>query len=157
MRQYNLAYKRYIDDKNTISPLNMVRNRFYLIKKYNYVDGDKVNYSEAEAPIIYTIFVSKALDEVHCVKVTNLSPQIVKRFFGKLLNEDTNELEIKGRSKKVYTNVIGTIPNIGRNAYRTYKLSGIKKVLQLDIDVEQITPRKPAIPPKKKIPPKKSK
>ena len=153
MRDYSVLYKRYIDEKYSVTPMSMVRNKFYLLKKYNYVDGERVTYNETEAPIIYTLFVSKTLDEVHCIKITNLSPQIVKRFFGKLLNEDTNELEIKGRSKALYNSVVQKIPKITDGAYRTYKLSGIKKVLEVDIPVDKVTPRKPAIPPKPKQPP----
>ena len=89
MQSYNPLYRRFIDDKNRVAPGQMSRAKFYLIKEYEYVDGTKGRYTETTAPIIYTLFVSKGKDIVHAVKVSNVNPELIKRFFGKFLNEDT--------------------------------------------------------------------
>jgi hypothetical protein len=119
----------------------MVRAKFYLIKQYEYVDGTKGNYTETTAPIIYTLFVSKTKDVVHAVKVSNVNPELIKRFFGKFVNEETEKLQMKGGAKAFYEKVVMKVPIITNDAYRTYKLSGLGKIIELDMDINSLTPR----------------
>jgi hypothetical protein len=141
MSNYNPIYRKFIDNRNYIAPEKMVRAKFYLIKQYEYVDGTKGNYSDTTAPIIYTLFVSKAKDIVHAVKVSNVNPNLIKRFFGKFVNEDTEKLEMKGGAKKFYSSVVSKVPIITNEAYRTYKISGFGKVIELSMDVNELTPK----------------
>jgi len=141
MSNYNPIYRKFIDDKKFISPLKMVRAKFYLIKEYEYVDGTKGRFTETTAPIIYTLFVSKAKDIVHAVKVSGINPNLIKRFFGKFVNEDEEKLEMKGGAKKFYSGVVSKVPIITSEAYRTYKISGFGKVIELNMDVNELTPR----------------
>ncbi len=141
MRNYNPLYRKFVDERNYVVPEKMVRAKFYLIKQYEYVDGTKGSYTETNAPIIYTLFVSRAKDIVHCVKVSNINPNLIKKFFGKFVNEDTERLEIKGGAKKFYANVVAKVPIVTNEAYRTYKMSGFGKVIELNMDVNQITPK----------------
>ena len=106
MQSYNPLYRRFVDGKNQINPNQMVRAKFYLIKQYEYVDGTKGSFTETTAPIIYTLFVSKAKDIVHCVKVSNVNPELIKRFFGKMVNEDTELLEMSGPASRIYENIV---------------------------------------------------
>lgn len=140
MQSYNPIYRKFIDDKNQIIPSQMVRANFYLIKQYEYVDGTKGKFSETTAPIIYTLFVSKAKDIVHCVKVSNVRPELIKRFFGKFVNEETEQLQMKGGAKAFYQKVVSKVPVVTNEAYRTYKLSGLSKVIELNMDVDKLTP-----------------
>jgi hypothetical protein len=140
MINYNPIYRKFIDDKNTIASTQMVRAKFYLIKGYEYVDGTKGRYSETTAPIIYTLFVSKSKDIVHCVKVSNIRPDLIKRFFGKFVNEENESLEMKGGAKSFYQKVVSKVPIITNDAYRTYKLSGLSKIVELNMDVDKLTP-----------------
>jgi hypothetical protein len=140
MINYNPIYRKFIDDKNTIASTQMVRAKFYLIKGYEYVDGTKGRYSETTAPIIYTLFVSKSKDIVHCVKVSNIRPDLIKRFFGKFVNEENETLEMKGGAKSFYQKVVSKVPIITNDAYRTYKLSGLSKIVELNMDVDKLTP-----------------
>jgi len=140
MINYNPIYRKFIDDKNTIASTQMVRAKFYLIKGYEYVDGTKGRYSETTAPIIYTLFVSKSKDIVHCVKVSNIRPDLIKRFFGKFVNEENESLEMKGGAKAFYQKVVSKVPIITNDAYRTYKLSGLSKIVELNMDVDKLTP-----------------
>ena len=140
MINYNPIYRKFIDDKNTITPTQMVRAKFYLIKGYEYVDGTKGRYSETTAPIIYTLFVSKSKDIVHCIKVSNIRPDLIKRFFGKFVNEENESLEMKGGAKAFYQKVVSKVPIITNDAYRTYKLSGLSKIVELNMDVDKLTP-----------------
>ena len=142
MPAYNPIYRRYIDDKNMIPPFQMERARFYLIKNYEYVDGFVGRYTEATAPIIFTLFVSKAKDIVHAVKVSDVRPDLIRRFFGKFVNEETEQLEFEGSSKKLYQSIVKKVPIVNDNAYRTYKLSGFGKVLELDMDLNELTPKR---------------
>ena len=80
MSKYSPIYRKYIDDKNIVMPNQMVRAKFYLIKEYEYVDGTKGKYTEATAPIIFTLFVSRAKNIVHAVKVTDIRPDLIKKF-----------------------------------------------------------------------------
>ena len=141
MSNYNPLYRKFIDERKYISPIKMVRAKFYLIKEYEYVDGTKGRFTETTAPIIYTLFVSRAKDIVHAVKVSNISPQLIKRFFGKFVNEDEEKLEMKGGAKKFYSSVVSKVPIITNEAYRTYKISGFGKVIELDMDVNELTPK----------------
>jgi hypothetical protein len=141
MNNYNPLYRKFIDDRNNITPNKMTRGKFYLIKEYEYVDGTRGRYTETNAPIIYTLFASVSKDIVHAVKVSNVNPTLIKRFFGKFINEDTELLEMKGGAKKFYSAVVSKVPVVSNNAYRTYKLSGFGKIIELDMDVNQLTPK----------------
>ena len=141
MNNYNPLYRKFIDDRNNITPNKMTRGKFYLIKEYEYVDGTRGRYAETNAPIIYTLFASVSKDIVHAVKVSNVNPNLIKRFFGKFINEDTELLEMKGGAKKFYSAVVAKVPVISNDAYRTYKLSGFGKIIELDMDVNQLTPK----------------
>ncbi len=141
MSNYNPIYRKFIDDRKYIAPQRMVRAKFYLIKEYEYVDGTKGRFTETTAPIIYTLFVSKAKDIVHAVKVSNVNPNLIRRFFGKFVNEDTERLEMKGGAKKFYEQVVAKVPIITNDSYRTYKISGFGKVIELNMDVNELTPK----------------
>ena len=141
MINYNPIYRKFIDDRYVISANKMTRGKFYLIKEYEYVDGTKGKYSDTTAPIIYTLFASTSKDIVHAVKVSNISPQIIKRFFGKFINEDTELLEMKGGAKKFYKEIVSKIPVVSNDSYRTYKISGFGKVIELNMDVNELTPK----------------
>jgi hypothetical protein len=137
---YNPIYRKSIDDRNVVAPNKMTRGRFYLIKEYIYVDGVKGRFTETTAPIIYTLFVSQSKDILHCVKVSNVNPNLIKKFFGKFVNEETERLEMRGGAKKFYENIVAKVPIITNDAYRTYKLSGLQKIIELTM-VNEITPK----------------
>lgn len=138
---YNPIYRKFIDDRNQINPNKMTRGNFYLIKHYEYVDGTKGRFTETTAPIIFTLFVSKAKDIVHCVKVSDVNPNLIKRFFGKFVNEDTESLQMRGSAKNFYEKIVTKVPVVRNDAYRTYKMSGLLKVIELEMDVNEITPK----------------
>lgn len=142
MQSYNPIYRRYVDGKNRTTPNQMARGKFYLIKEYEYVDGHKGKYSEANAPIIYTLFVSKTKNIVHAIKVSNVRPELIKKFFGKFTNDEHDELKIKGGSKQFYQKIVSSVPIISNDSYRTYKLNGFGSIIGLDMDVESLTPPK---------------
>ena len=141
MQNYNPIYRKFIDDKKIISGAKMTRGRFYLIKEYEYVDGAKGRYTETTGPIIYTLYVSQGKDVLHCVKVSNVNPNVIKRFFGKFINEDTEKLQMRGGAKDFYSKIVSKVPVITNDAYRTYNISGLKKVLELTMDVNELTPK----------------
>lgn len=138
MAQYNTLYKKYIDDKNAIPYSKIERGKFYIIKEYNYADSHKEKYSDINAPIIYTLFVSKSKNTLHAIKVSNINPNVIKKFFGKFVNQNHTDISIPGKSKQFYQSVVSKVPAITSDAYRSYKLDGIKKVLELTIDEEGI-------------------
>ena len=142
MSKFNPIYRKFIDDRNYVTSKQMTRGRFYLIKDYEYVDGTKGKFTESNAPIIYTLFVSTSKDIVHAVKVSNVNPTIIKRFFGKFVNEETEMLEMKGGSMKFYETVVSKVPVVSNDSYRTYKLSGLTKIIELTMDVNELTPKR---------------
>ncbi len=141
MSNYNPIYRKFVDDKNVISANKMTRGKFYLIKEYEYVDGQKGRFTETTGPIVFTLFVSKAKDIIHCIKVSNVNPNAIKRFFGKFVNEETERLQMRGNAKQIYEKTISKMPNITSDSYRTYKISGLRKVVELNMDVNEITPK----------------
>jgi hypothetical protein len=138
---YSPIYRKYIDEKNSVKSNQIVRAKFYQIKQYEYVDGTKGTYSEANAPIIFTLFVSKAQDVVHAIKVSDVRPELIKRFFGKMVNQDTELLEMSGPASRIYENIVKKTKIIKNDAYRTYKLSGLGRILELDIEIGMMTPK----------------
>lgn len=138
---YNPIYRKFIDERNLVTPNRMTRGKFYLIKEYEYVDGVKGKFTETNAPIIYTLFVSMAKNIIHCVKVSNVNPNLIKKFFDKFINEETEKLQMKGGAKNIYANIVSKVPVITSDAYRTYKISGLNRVIELNMDINQITPR----------------
>jgi len=155
---YNAQYRKFIDEREFAKPQLITRGKFYLIKEYTYEDGTKKVYSETTAPIVFVLFVSKIKDIVHAVKVSNVNPTIVKKFFGKLLNED-EEIKLKGTSKMIYEKFVSKVPAITSEAYRTYTLSNIGKLFELTMEVDKITPKhiRQEIEQKKKTENKKDK
>ena len=141
MSNFNAIYKEFINDKNAIKPEQMAKGKFYLIKQYEYIDGDKKNFSDTTSPIIFVLYVSKPKDIVHAVKVSNINPNVVKKLFGKLIDEKTEKIKLKGGPSQVYEKVVGKMPSISNDSYRTYKLSGIKKVVLLEMDVAGLVPK----------------
>ena len=140
MINYNPLYRKFINESKLITPKQMIRGNFYIIKEYEYVDGHKGTYSELRAPIIYTLFVSELKNIVHAIKVTNVKPELITKFFGKFVNEET-ELNIKGGAKQFYAQVVSRVPIITNDSYRTYKLSGLGKITHIDMDNSKLVPK----------------
>jgi hypothetical protein len=141
MQNYNPIYRKFIDDKKVVAGSKMTRGRFYLIKQYEYIDGSKGSFTETTGPIIYTLYVSQAKNIVHCVKVSGVNPNLIKRFFGKFINDETEKLQMRGGAKEFYSKIVSKVPVITNDAYRTYNISGLKKVLELTMDVNELTPK----------------
>ena len=141
MGNFNPIYRKFIDDRNAIKSINMVRGKFYLIQEYIYADGTKERFSETSAPIIFVLFTSKSKDIVHAVKVTNINPNLIKKFFAKFIHKETEKLALKGSSKAIYEKIVSKVPIITSEAYRTYIMSGITKVIELKMDVNELTPK----------------
>ena len=97
-------------------------------------------FNQTDAPIIFTLFVSMPKNIVHAVKVTNIRPDLIKKFFGKFVNEENDLLEIKGGSKQVYQNIVSKVPIVTDEAYRTYLLDGLEDIVELDFDITGVTP-----------------
>jgi hypothetical protein len=141
MQNYNPIYRKFIDEKKVIAGNKMTRGRFYLIKEYHYADGTKGRFTETTGGIIYTLYVSVPKDIIHCVKVSNVNPNVIKKFFGKFVNEKTEQLQMRGGAKDIYSKIVSKVPVITNDAYRTYNISGLVKVLELSMDVNEITPK----------------
>jgi hypothetical protein len=141
MSNFNPIYSKYIDDKNLVQPEKMVRGKFYLIKEYARADGSTDKYSETTAPIIFVLYTSKAKDIIHAVKISNINPNNVRKFFGKFVNEKTEKIQMRGNAKDIYKKVISKVPTVSDESYRTYNISGIKKVVELTMDVNELTPK----------------
>lgn len=138
---YNSRYKRLIEESKLIPVTNMVRGKFYGIKSYVNKDGEKTNYTDTNMPIIFTLFVSKAKNIVHCIKITDIPPQLLQKMMGKFVDEDTETIKMRGNAKNIYKKVVSKSPAVTDEAYRTYLYSGIEKLLELNMDVNELTPR----------------
>ena len=141
-RNFNMTYLKEVLEDQRVPAVSMVKGKFYSLLNYVTVNGEKQVNAKRDSALIFTLFVSKSKDIVHCIKVTNVSPTILKRFFGKLVNLDTREIELGGSAKRTYQSVVSKFPGIQDGAYRTYKLSGIKNVHEMDMNVKFITSKK---------------
>ena len=141
-RNFNTMYLNHTLEEKRVPATTMVKGKFYSLLHYVTVNGEKKTTAKRDSSIIFTLFVSKSKDMVHCIKITNVSPSILKRFFGKLVNLDTREIELSGTARRTYQTVVSKFPGIQDGAYRTYKLSGIKNVHEMGMDVGFITHKK---------------
>lgn len=138
---YNSRYKRLIEEAKIITVKEMVRGKFYAIKSYTDVKGERTNYTETNMPIIFTLFVSKPKNIVHCIKISDLQPIFVQRLMGKFVDKDAETIKMRGNAKNIYKKVVSKVPAVTDEAYRTYSFSGIEKLLELDMNVNELTPR----------------
>jgi hypothetical protein len=139
VRNFNTAYINEVMDSHRVPAVTMVKGKFYSLLNYVTVGGNKQVTSKSDSALIFTLFVSKSKDIVHCIKVSNVSPSIIKRFFKRLVNLDTREIELSGTARRTYQTVVSKFPGIQDGAYRTYRLSNIKNVHELDMNVKFIT------------------
>jgi hypothetical protein len=138
-RNYNIMYVKHILGEKRVPAVSMVKSKFYSIQAYTDVSGNKNTDSKRDSALIFSLFVSKTKDVVHCIKISEVNPTILKRFFKRLTNLDTREIELSGTAKKTYQSVVSKFPGIQEGAYRTYKISGINKVVEVDMDVRFVT------------------
>jgi hypothetical protein len=138
-RDFNSMYVKHILGEKRVPAVSMVKSKFYSIQAYTTVAGIKDADSKADSALIFSLFVSKSKDIVHCIKISAVNPSILKRFFKRLTNLDTREIELAGTARKTYQSVVSKFPGIQEGAYRTYKISGIKKVVEIDMDVRFVT------------------
>jgi len=132
-------YVKHILGEKRVPAVSMVKSKFYSIQAYTDVSGNKNTDSKRDSALIFSLFVSKTKDVVHCIKISEVNPTILKRFFKRLTNLDTREIELSGTAKKTYQSVVSKFPGIQEGAYRTYKMSGINKVVEVDMDVRFVT------------------
>jgi len=138
-RNYNARYLSHIVSKQKVPSVTMVKSTFYQISQYENVDGIKETYGTMDAPLIFTLFVSKSKDIVHCIKLSAINPSLLKRVLHKLTNDATHEIELSGTARKTYETVISKFPTVVDGAYRTYKLSGIDKAFELNMNIPGFT------------------
>jgi len=140
---YTKIYQRYVKGKNKISDpaRNVERGGFYQLVEYDYVDtDDSKTWSTSRAPIIYVLYVSGKYDVVHCIKISDINPLTVKRLFGKLVDEADKELDMGKNAKSFYDGKLKSMKFFSKNFYRTYKISGIRRIIELDMDTTKLVP-----------------
>jgi hypothetical protein len=138
---FYIKYKKLIEESKMITKTQMERGKFYAIKEYTDVDGINHKYSPNDMPIVFTLFVSRPKDIVHCVKVTDMDIKFTKKLLGKLTNKKTETLDLKKENPRVlYKTKVKKIGMVRNNTYRTYKLSGIDKVMLLDMELTELVP-----------------
>jgi hypothetical protein len=138
---YSKIYQRYVKSKTKVTdPLRTLeRGHFYQLVEYDYVNvEDSKTWSIGNAPIIYVLYVSSKENLVHAIKLSDISPLTVKRLFGKLVDEADSQLDVGRSAKAVYENKIRRMKFFTKNFYRTYQLSGIRRLIALDMDVTKL-------------------
>jgi hypothetical protein len=140
---YSKVYQRYVRGKKKITDAGRMveRGNFYQLIEYDYVnDEDSKTWSPSTAPIIYVLYVSSKNDEVHAIKLSEINPLTVKRLFGQLVDETDSEIDIGKNPKSFYENKLKKMKFFSKNFYRTYKISGIKRLMSLDMDTTNLVP-----------------
>jgi hypothetical protein len=141
---YTKVYQRYVKGRKRMGdPLkNLERGGFYQLVEYDYVDEeDSKTWSATTSPIIYILYVSGKEDLVHCIKVSSINPQTVKRLFTQLIDEKDGELDLGKNPKAFYDNKMKHMKFFANNFYRTYKTSHIRRFIKLDMDIEYLIPK----------------
>ena len=120
---------------------NLERGGFYQLVEYDYIEEeDSKTWSASKAPIIYILYVSGKKDVVHCIKLSDINPLTVKRLFGKLVDEADKELDMGKNAKSFYDSKLKSMKFFSKNFYRTYKISGIRRIVELDMDITKLVP-----------------
>jgi hypothetical protein len=135
-RNYIKQYQKWIEDYGRGDGFK--KGKFYLISEYVNVDGEKKKYSFYESPIIFTLYISDKDDIIHCLKITDINPNILKKFFDKLIDVEKEKIVVSGGARQFYTKYLMNVPGINNKIYRTYKLSGVKKYYDLDMNVTKL-------------------
>jgi hypothetical protein len=138
---YSKIYQKYAVDKTRISnPVRkMQRGGFYQLLEYDYVnDEDSKTWSATSAPIIYVLYINAKDDDVHAIKLSEINPITVKQLFGKMLDIEDEEIDLGKNPKTFYESKLKNMPFFNKNFYRTYKLSGIRKLLELNMDTTKL-------------------
>lgn len=142
---YTKVYKRWTSNPKPIHDIANVAKRgaFYQIVEYKYVEDsdDSKTWSAATAPIIYVLYASKRDDLLHCIKLSYINPLRVKTLFKKLIDEKDNELDPGRNARSFYNNNLTEMKYFSTNFYRTYKLSGIVRAIEIDMDITQLVPK----------------
>jgi hypothetical protein len=141
---YTKVYQRYVKGRKRMGDAlkNLERGGFYQLVEYDYVDEeDSKTWSATTSPIIYILYVSGKEDLVHCIKVSSINPQTVKRLFTQLIDEKDGELDLGKNPKAFYDNKMKHMKFFAKNFYRTYKTSHIRRFIKLDMDIEYLIPK----------------
>jgi len=77
-------YVKHILGEKRVPAVSMVKSKFYSIQAYTDVSGNKNTDSKRDSALIFSLFVSKTKDVVHCIKISEVNPTILKRFFKRL-------------------------------------------------------------------------
>lgn len=135
-RNYIRQYQKWIEEYEPGSGFK--KGKFYLISEYIDVEGKKKKYSFYESPIIFVLFVADKKDQLHCLKITDINPNLLKKFFDKLIDVEKEKIIVSGGARQFYEKYLKKIPAVNDTIYRTYKLSGIKKYFDLDMNVTKL-------------------
>ena len=119
------------------------RGAFYQIIEYKYVENedDSKSWSTTSAPIIYSLYASKKDDLLHCLKLSYINPLTVKQLFKKLVDEKDKEIDPGRNPRSFYASKLNEARFFTTNFYRTYKLSGIVKAMEVDMDITNLVPK----------------
>jgi len=141
---YTKVYQRYVKGRKRMGDpnKNMERGGFYQLVEYDYVDEeDSKTWSAISSPIIFILYVSGKEDLVHCIKISSINPQTIKRLFTQLIDEKEGELDLGKNPKAFYDTKMKHMKFFAKNFYRTYKTSGIRRFIKLDMDIEYLIPK----------------
>jgi len=141
---YTKIYQRYVKGRKRMGDpnKNMERGGFYQLVEYDYVDEeDSKTWSAISSPIIFILYVSGKEDLVHCIKISSINPQTIKRLFTQLIDEKEGELDLGKNPKAFYDTKMKHMKFFAKNFYRTYKTSGIRRFIKLDMDIEYLIPK----------------
>jgi len=143
---YTKVYKKWTSNPKLITSNllnNVKRGGFYQILEYKYVENedDSKTFSRATAPIVYVLYASKKDDLLHCLKLSYINPMTVKQLFKKLVDEKDKEIDPGRNARSFYANQLNEARFFTNNFYRTYKVSGIVRAVEVDMDITNLVPK----------------
>jgi hypothetical protein len=144
LANYTKIYQRYVKGRKRMGDpnKNMERGGFYQLVEYDYVDEeDSKTWSAITSPIIYVLYVSAKEDLLHCIKLSSINPQTVKRLFTQLIDEKDGELDLGKNPRTFYESKMKHMKFFAKNFYRTYKTSNIRRFIELDMEIEYLIPK----------------
>jgi hypothetical protein len=143
---FALQYKNLIQSEKKISKSLIKPRNIYRILAYEYSDGVKKTLSGPNASLVFVIGVFQR--QLFCLKISEIKPEKFFKWLKKVFKKPLTDEEIdkseqlmeiltlgdKG-GKKIYSSYVkpSSIANGSINPYRTYNLSGISIVQEVNI------------------------
>jgi len=143
---YVREYKKFISSEKRTARSRIVPNRLYKITLYKKVDDTIKKLSGDEEDLVFAVGIDSGL--LHCLKLNNLKPTTFFTWLNKATIDNAEADEIKTldeiirrvdkKGHQLFERYIkpSTFYKTNKDVYRTYRLSGIRYIKEVELTNE---------------------